>query len=158
MIDKVEARRRGQSKSKKTAQHPYAALEHRIIDSPAYQTLSFSAQALIILLARQITKDGNNGHLQATFAWCKPYGFGSGHTLQRAIAELIAHGLVYRTRSHGANKAWARYALTWLPIKDREGLFLGGFVANAWRDWVPPPGKRQVEKNANGKKQVAKNA
>ncbi len=109
----------------KSKSHPYAAIEHRVIDSDAYAEMSFSAQALLTLLARQLTRD-NNGHLQASFAFCQKYGFGSEHTLRKAIAELIAHGFIYRTRSHGANKAWARYAVTWLAITRKEGLYLEG--------------------------------
>jgi hypothetical protein len=100
---------------------------------------------LLLLLARQLKKD-NNGHLQASFKWCKRYGIGSEHTLRDSIAALIAHGLIYRTRSHGANGAWARYAVTWLPIKQREGLFMDGYKPCAWRDWKP------AEKKAPGKK------
>lgn len=37
--------------------HPYAAVEHRVLDSLAYADLSFSAQALLLLFARQLTKD-----------------------------------------------------------------------------------------------------
>ncbi|WP_127811873.1 hypothetical protein [Bordetella bronchiseptica] len=121
----------------KRLKHPYAAIEHRVIDSPAYADLSFSAQALLLLLARQLTKD-NNGQLQATYTYCARHGFGSEHTLRAAIGSLIAHGFIYRTRSHGANQAWARYAVTWLPIgKDREGLFLDGFLSCAWQRWTP---------------------
>lgn len=122
-------------KPKTSSKHPYAAIEHRVIDSLAYADLSHSACRLLTLLARQINRENNNGHLQATFAWCKQRGIGSEHTLRDAIADLIAHGLIYRTRSHGANKAWARYAVCWLPIKNRDGLFLAGFNPNAWRDW-----------------------
>ncbi len=125
--------------------HPYAAIHHRVIDSPAYADLSFSAQALLILIARQLNRD-NNGHLQATFSWCKDRGFRSEHTLQKALADLIAHGFIYRTRSHGANKAWAKYAVTWLPIQKREGLYLDGYTDCAWRYWEPgstgPPKKK----------------
>ncbi|WP_220635010.1 hypothetical protein [Georgfuchsia toluolica] len=116
------------------------------MDSPAYADLSFSARALLILIVRQSTKD-NNGHLQAAFSWCKRYGFGSEHTLRAAIQELISHGFIYRTRSHGVNKVWAKYAVTWLPIKQREGLFLDGFESCAWRHWEPG-----AEKKAPGKK------
>lgn len=122
--------------AKTSTKHPYAAIEHRVIDSPAYADLSHSACRLLTLLARQLTKD-NNGNLQATFSWCKPRGIASEHTLRDAIADLIAHGFIYRTRSHGANKAWARYAVTWLSIKKSDGLFLAGFVPFAWRNWQP---------------------
>lgn len=139
--------------TKTSKRHPYAAIEHRVIDSPAYADLRFSASALLVLLARQLTRT-NNGHLQATDAWCKPKGFGSEHTLRGAIADLIQHGFVYRTRSHGANKAWAKYAVTWLPITDKKGLFLAGFKPCAWRDWTPPDKKttRQKVLDCSGKK------
>lgn len=122
---------------KPSGKHPYAAIEHRVIDSTAYADLSHSACRLLTIMARQLTKD-NNGQLHASFAWCREHGIGSEHTLRNAIADLIEHGFLYRTRSHGANGAWARYAVTWLPIKDRDGLFLDGFVPCAWRNWEPP--------------------
>jgi hypothetical protein len=143
--DRSEASKRGQAPPKTATKHPYAAIEHRVIDSPAYANLPFSARSLLVLLARQLTKD-NNGHLQASFAWCSKYGFGSEHTLRAAITELVAHGFIYRTRSHGANKAWAKYAVTWLPIKNREGLFLDSFPPCAWRDWTPEQKKSTRQK------------
>lgn len=139
--------------AKASTKHPYAAIEHRVIDSPAYADLSHSACRLLTLLTRQLTRE-NNGQLQATFSWCKTRGIGSEHTLRDAIADLIAHGFIYRTRSHGANKAWARYAVTWLPIKKNDGLFLAGFVSCAWRDWKPIKEKssRQKVQEQSGRK------
>lgn len=133
------------SKAATTKHHPYAAIEHRVIDSPAFADLKPTSKVLLMLLARQLTKE-NNGHLQASFKWCQRFGIGSEHTLRGAIADLISHGLIYRTRSHGANGAWARYAVTWLPIKRREELFLAGFVHCAWRDWAPEPKKTTLQK------------
>jgi len=136
-VDQNEAKRRHQvDRPKLSTKHPYGAVQHRAIDSDAYSDMTFSAQALLLLMARQLTRD-NNGHLQASFKWCKRYGFGSEHTLRAAIAELIGHGFIYRTRSHGANGAWARYAVTWLSITKREGLFLDGFQPCAWGNWEP---------------------
>lgn len=132
--------------TKYSTKHPFAAIEHRVIDSAAYADLSHSACRLLTLLARQLTRESNNGHLQATFTWCRKRGIGSEHTLRDAIADLITHGFIYRTRSHGANKAWARYAVTWLQIKDRKGLFLDRFKANAWRDWEPSNKKSTQQK------------
>lgn len=153
-VDQNESRRRRSVDGPKTSKrHPYAAVDHRVIDSLPYADLTFSAQALLLLVARQLTKD-NNGELQASFNWCKRYGFGSEHTLRAALAELIGHGFVYRTRSHGANGAWAKYAVTWLPITRREGLFLGGFKACAWRHWKPVEKKSSPQKlpDDSGKK------
>lgn len=139
--------------NKTSTKHPYAAIEWRVIDSPAYADLTHSACRLLTLLARQLSKD-SNGQLQATFAWCKERGIGSEHTLRDAIADLIAHGFIYRTRSHGANRAWARYAVTWLPIKNRQGLFLDCFKKEAWRDWAPANKKssRQKVQEQSGRK------
>lgn len=124
----------GNSKTK-SGKFLYASVEHRVLDSPAFADLGFASRTVLLLMARQYN-GSNNGKLQATFSWMKRYGIGSEHTLQKSIAELISHGFVYRSRSHGANKAWARYALTWLPIsKDREGLFMDGYVSCAWRNW-----------------------
>lgn len=143
--DRTEATRRGQVPPKTSTKEPYAAIEHRVIESPAFAALRPSAVLLLLLMARQLTKD-NNGHLHAAFKWCSKYGIGSEHTLRDAIAQLIAHGMIYRTRSHGANGAWARYAVTWLPIKKRDGLFLAGFKPFAWRDWVQPEKKSTRQK------------
>lgn len=147
--DRTEQNRRGQSASKTTTKHPFVAIDHRVIDSPAFADLKPSAQVLIFIIARQSKKD-NNGHLQATYSWCKRYGIGSEHTLRDSIAQLIAHGFIYRTRSHGANGAWATYAFTWLPITKKEGLFLAGYVANAWRDWKPTGKKTSPQKVQDG--------
>lgn len=151
--DRTEQNRRGQSAAKTTTKHPYAAIEHRVIDSPAFADLKPTAQALLLLVARQLTKE-NNGHLQASFKWCTRYGIGSEHTLRSSIADLISHGLLYRTRSHGANGAWAKYAVTWLPIKQRNELFLDGFKSCAWRDWEPSQKKTSQQKllDSSGRK------
>lgn len=137
-----------------STRHPYAAIEHRVIDSPAYADLSFSARALLVLITRQLTKD-NNGRLQATYSHMRRYGFDAERTLSRAIQELIAHGLICRTRSGGYQQGAAQYAVTWLPIKTREGLFLDGFQPCAWRDWKPvekksPPAKIPDTYGKNG--------
>ena len=139
--------------AKTSTKHPYAAIEHRVIDSPAFADMRPTAQVLLLLIARQITKT-NNGHLQASFKYMRRFGIGSEHTLRCAIAELIAHGFIYRARSHGANKAWAKYAVTWLPIKQREGLFLDGFKPCAWHGWLPSEKKssRQKVQEQSGRK------
>mgnify|MGYP001200818307 CR=1 FL=1 len=151
--DRVESFKRGQSLAKTTTKEPYAAIEHRVIESPAFAALRPSAVLLLLLMARQLSKD-NNGHLHAAFKWCSKFGIGSEHTLRDAIAQLIAHGMIYRTRSHGANGAWARYAVTWLPIKKRDDLFLAGFKPCAWRDWKPLQKKttRQKVQEQSGRK------
>ena len=131
--------------AKTSTKHPYAAIEHRLIDSPAYADLKHSSVRVLLSVVRQLTKD-NNGHLQCSFAWCKRHGIGSSNTLADSIADLIAHGVIYRTKSHGANGVWATYAVTWLPIKKPDGLFLAGFKMFAWRDWQQPNKKTLPQK------------
>ena len=131
---------------KSKTKHPYAAIEHRVIDSDAYADMTYSARSLLLLIARQLTKD-NNGHLQATFSYMRRFGF-SENTISRAIRELISHGMIYRSRSGGYQLGAAQYAVTWLPIRNKEGLFLNGFVSCAWRTWAP------IKKNRTPKKEV----
>ncbi|MBK9026333.1 MAG: hypothetical protein IPN98_00020 [Propionivibrio sp.] len=120
--------------AKTSTRHPYAAIEHRVIDSPAYAALTYSARSLLTLLTRQLTKD-NNGHLQATFKYMRKHGIDSEHTLSRGIKELISHGFVYRTRVGGYQQGASQYAVTWLSITKRNDIFLDGFVPCAWRNW-----------------------
>jgi len=138
--------------------HPYAAIEHRVIDSDAYADLTFSARSMLVLLSRQLNKD-NNGHLQATSKYMKPLGFGSERTICRAIQELITHGFVCRTRMGGYQQGASKYAVTWLSITKKEGIFLAGFKPCAWREWAPnkvlkrektPPAKLQPANCENG--------
>ena len=126
--------------NKLSKKHPYAAIEWRVIDSAAYADLSFSARSLLTLITRQLSKD-NNGHLQATHTYMRSFGFANERTLAKAIADLISHGFIYRTRSHGANKTWAKYAVTWLPVRKGTDLYLDCFQSCAWRNW--PPGNKK---------------
>jgi len=120
--------------TKHSKQHPHVRIEHRVIDSAAFARLAPSSVLLLVILVRQLTKD-NNGHLQASFGYCSRFGLRSEDTLRRSIADLITHGFIYRTRSHGANKVYAKYAVTWLTIKQKDGLFLNGFEMFAWRKY-----------------------
>ena len=150
--DRTEQTKRGQS-PKMTTKHRYAAIEHRVIDSPAFADMSFSAQSLLMLMARQLSVD-NNGHLQATHSYMLSFGF-SDRTLTRATKELIQHGFLYRTRMGGYQQGASQYAVTWLPIKKREGLILDWFISCAWHKWKPdekksPPANLRTSSRKNG--------
>jgi hypothetical protein len=134
MIDK-ERQALVKKDAKRKSVHPYGQIQHRIVDSTAFADLKPSSCRLLMILLRQITSGNNNGHLQATFTYCKKRGFGSETTLREAIADLIKHGFIHRTRSRGPNKQWAKYALTCFPIKDKKGLFLHAWNPDGWRDW-----------------------
>lgn len=140
MIDPFEARRRGHRPSGPKRKHPYAAIEHRVLDSAAYKDLGFAARSVLMLLCRQLTKT-NNGRLQASFAYMQKYGIGSEHTVTNAIRELIAHGLIYKTKQGGYAAGPSFYAVTWLTVTQKDGLFLEGFRHEGFRDWKPPEKK-----------------
>lgn len=120
----------------------YAPIDHTVIDSAAFADLPHSTVRVLLIIARQ-WNGINNGWLQATFSYCHKKGIGSEHTLQQAVESLIAHGFIYRTRGHGmidGENIAARYAITWRPLcgkKDRSGLFLDGFLLNAFEKWEP---------------------
>lgn len=137
---------------------PFASIDHSVIDSPAFSDLSHSAVRVLLIITRQCN-GSNNGLLQATYSYCKDKGVGSEHTLQKAIAELIAHGFIYRTRGHGfeaGKNTWAKYAITWRSLcakERRKGLFVDNFEMYAWRKWpFDKKSDRQKVQEATGKK------
>lgn len=140
-IDQHEARRRKQADNRATPKYntdpnkPYAALPHRVIDSPAFMDLKPSDAKLLLLLVRQLSKD-NNGQLQATHSYLSKW-IGAEKTIQRSIQSLIDHGFIFRAKAGAYGLGAARYAVTWLPVgKDRSGLtHLDGFRKDAWHLW-----------------------
>ncbi len=137
----------------KRPKHPYAAIEHRVLDSEAYADLTHSARSVLMAICRQLTKD-NNGHLQATAKYMNQYGI-SENTTYRAINELIAHGFIYRTSLHKINphtndykRIPSKYAVTWLPIVKKEGLYLFNYESCAWRHWSNKNKKPTLKKNS----------
>lgn len=143
--DRHEAAKRGQQR-KPAAKHPFAAIDHRVIDSAPYADTSYSGRALLLQLSRQLTMPNNNGRLQATHTYLSRYGF-SENTITRGIAELIEHGFIFKTRSGGFHQGAALYAVTWIGMTDnREGLFCNTFKPFAWRDWKPDQKKTRPPK------------
>ena len=105
---------------------PYGAIDHVVIDSPAYASLNHSSVRLLNIIVRQLTII-NNGHLQATYTFCGKRGIRSENTLRLAIIDLINKGFICRTRSRGTNGIPALYAVTWLSVSKKKGLYLHGF-------------------------------
>lgn len=142
-IDQNERRRQhAADKPKYSTKHPIAAIEKRIIDSPTFADLSFSARAVLMLMARNIEK-GRNGHIQLSERQADENGI-ERKTLRRALADLIAHQLIVMTWRGGKITGQCnRYALTWLPLKDRKGIHADHFKLDAWRDWTPGNMKKE---------------
>ena len=82
-------RRSSSSATKYSSKHPIAAIEKRIIDSPTFTDLTFSARAVLLLLCRNLQMD-LNGHIQLSEKQAEENGI-ERKTLRRALKELIAH-------------------------------------------------------------------
>ena len=93
----------------------YCALPWCVIDSQAYQSLSYPAVALLIELARQYVRN-NNGRLLLSENYLRPRQWRSKGVIERARRELLDAKLIYQTvQGHRPNKAsW--YALTWYTL------------------------------------------
>lgn len=132
-IDQNERRRQRQV-DKPKPKHPIAAIEKRVIDSPAFADLSFSARAVLLLLARNLEKD-KNGHIQLSEMQAAENGI-ERKTLRRALADLVAHQLIVMTWRGGKVQGQCnKYALTWLPVKDRTSIHVDHRKPDAWKDW-----------------------
>lgn len=136
-IDQNERRRQREAdKPKLSNRHPIAAVEKRIIDSPAFADLSFSARAVLLLLCRNLEK-GGNGHIQLSEKQAAANGI-ERKTLRRALSDLQAHQLIAMTwRGGKVQGSCNKFALTWLAVKDRAGIHADHFRLDAWRNWQP---------------------
>lgn len=139
--DRTEAAKRGHLHEKKGKQHPIAAIEKRVIDSSTYSDTAFSSRAVLTLLCRNLEKD-RNGHIQLSEGQAAANGI-ERKTLRRAFRDLIAHQIIVMTWRGGKTQGNCnKYALTWLPIKEREGINITHFKLHSWRDWQPPLTKK----------------
>lgn len=144
-VDRTEQSRRGQAAVKVSSKHPIAALEKRILDSAAYADLTFSARAVLFLLCRNIEKN-RNGHIQLSEKQAAENGI-ERKTLRRAFSDLIAHHLVVMTwRGGKIQGSCNKYALSWIPVKDRKGIHADHFKLESWRDWKPERNKTGCQK------------
>lgn len=71
-----------------------------LLDSPAYVALGYAAKALYVDLRRKLLST-NNGNIDATLSTLKHRGWRSSATLNKAIKELVAVGLIAQTRQGG---------------------------------------------------------
>jgi len=115
----------------------YIALPWSVVDSQAYQNLSYTGKALLIELARQYVRN-NNGRLLLSQRYLVTRGWKSGDVILRAKRELLDAKLIYQTvQGHRPNKAsW--FALTWYTLDRLPGYdddvvdgFRRGMYANA---------------------------
>jgi hypothetical protein len=112
----------------------FVALPWSVLDCPAYARLSANARALLLEVARQITRD-NNGRLLVSRAYMGPRGWKSVDMLTKGKRELLEGGFIFQTvMGYRPNKAsW--YAVTWRKLDRLSGYDAGaeqGFERGAY--------------------------
>ena len=90
-----------------------------VLDSENYKALSFKARALLLDMGAQY-RGANNGDIAAAWSIMRRRGWKSKDTLQRALAELLAAGMIEQTRWGGLH-CCSLYAFTWLAIDECGG-------------------------------------
>lgn len=107
-----------------------------IQDSMAWRALSFSSVALYMALRRKL-QSTNNGNIEATLATLRHAGFKSPATLAKGVRELLAVGLIDKTRQGGV--AWGQAQCSLYRFTDEvvfEQPKLGISKMPATNDWM----------------------
>lgn len=125
----------------------FSAIPWAVLDGAAFQGATPRAKAILFEVIRQL--DGrNNGHLNLAVGTLRKRGWNSTDAIQAAKAELLARGLVIRTKSGGLNIGPDLYAVTWLNISNFVGLEIGPhqYHPGQWRfvENLPAPKKRHT--------------
>lgn len=127
----------------------YAAMPIAVLDSAAFMGASYPAKALLLDVARQ-HNGTNNGHLHLCFSWLSKRGWKSRDVIQRAKDDLIARGLLVKTKQGGLNMGASWYAITWLKISNFVGLDIQhrDYHPGAWSfmDCQPEKNKTQLRR------------
>jgi hypothetical protein len=132
----------------------FTALPHSLLDSVAFVGASHMARSLLYELMRQhnpqvgSTGKGNNGHLHLSCKWLRSRGWSSNDGIQKAKQELLARGLIIKTREGGLNNGADKYAVTWMAITNFVGLDIQAkdYHPGAYQllgPFAQPPAKRQ---------------
>jgi len=101
----------------------FAGIPRVVVESSDFKALSYSAKALLMLLAYQY-RGKNNGDLTVAHSYLKQWGFGSRVTITKAVTKLIAARMIIRTREgrfQNPSSMCALYALTWQSIDECGG-------------------------------------
>lgn len=107
-----------------------------IQDSAAWRALAFSSQSLYLAM-RQKIGSRNNGNIEATINTMRANGFASKATLSKALRELLAVGLIAKTRQGGiarSTKECSLYRFTDVPAHEfpKQGV-APQLATNEWR-------------------------
>ena len=98
---------------------PHCRVRADVTSSNAWRVLSYSSKALYLDLRAKL-RIGSNGNVSAALSDMKHAGWKSSATLAKALYELLAVGLIIKTRSGGVergSKVCSLYGFTDLDIK-----------------------------------------
>ena len=101
----------------------FLALPRALMEHPDFRELTPSATKVLMVLGCQYNGK-NNGDLAATATMMKPWGGMAKGTLAKALRELQARRIIYKTRYHRRGADGAKptlYALSWLDIDPCPG-------------------------------------
>jgi len=123
----------------------FAAIPWAVMDGAAFQGATPRAKAMLFEVIRQL--DGrNNGRVILPASMLRKRGWKSTDAIQSAKTELLARGLILKTKTGGLNIGADLYAVTWLAISNFVGLDIasGQYHPGAWRfeETLPTPKKR----------------
>ena len=108
-----------------------------VLRSPKLANLSPYACKLLLDIASQ-WRLGNNGDASAAFEKImRPRGWRSKATLQNAIEELLASGLIIKTRQGGLHQC-SLYGLGWLAIDECGGKLELRATKRPLNHWLEP--------------------
>ena len=141
----------GRDKNQSRAGHAdFIGIERRVADSPAFITLTALARALYVDLRRQYN-GRNNGDICAADYFLGAYGWAHS-SIHRAMKEIVAHGLMEKTRQGGIgamSRTPSLYAFTVLHVIANPSKGIQGAQASrAYLQFVPYAGNlraKQIE-------------
>lgn len=93
----------------------YIAFPVSVLDSIIFQSLGYSAKALLLDIASQF-KGENNGRLVACESFLKPRGWKSKTTIHRALKELLDSGLLIMTRRGARPNKASYFGVAWYGL------------------------------------------
>jgi hypothetical protein len=134
-------RRKGNGKA---ISHSFVMFQHRMLEHPAFLSLSGRACKALLFLAKQYT-GYNNGDLCIAWKVAKGLGLKSNGNLRLATKELCDAGFVVQTRQGGRNQC-SLFALAWFPIDECDGKLDVPSTSVAPNEWLfknrnsEPPG------------------
>lgn len=154
----MEPRAKGRKRKKRT-EGRFDLMPHSVKLSGGYRALiGRPAIALLHDLMMQYTGT-NNGRIVACERALRPLGWRSKGVIQRAVSDLVDHGLLIRTRQGSRPSKASLYALPWQDL-DRHPDYDAGtaeaFAAmrRAYLSYVPSPVQKKPFPKRAGKNAI----